>query len=57
MVDPAGEHRRTLRQRVTISEASGFFLLVFVGIVAGCCIECLDAVQAVVDTFPWSRDR
>jgi len=44
-------------QRVTLSESCGFFLVVFVGILAGCCVECIDAVQAIADTFPWHRGR
>jgi hypothetical protein len=52
-----GEHRPGPMQRVTLSDSCGFFLVVFVGILAGCCVEWIDAVQAVVDTFPWHRDR
>jgi hypothetical protein len=53
-----GEHvPRPIRLRVTAPEAWGFFLVVVVGIVAGCCVECAEAVQAIVDTFPWHRDQ
>ena len=51
-----GEHGTPPRQRVTVSEAWGFFLVMFVGIVAGCCVECIDGVQAIIETFPWHRD-
>ena len=34
-----------------------FFLVVIVGIVAGSCIEAVDAVQAFTDLLPWHRHR
>jgi hypothetical protein len=45
------------KQSVTLFECWGFFLLVIVGIVAGFGVECLDALHAVADTFPWHRSR
>jgi hypothetical protein len=35
----------------------GFVMIVIVGIVAGCCLEVFDAVQAVADTFHGHRRR
>ena len=38
---------------VTVSEVWGFFLVVVVGIVAGCCLEGVDAVLALAEAvFP-----
>ena len=44
-------------QRVTLAVVWRFFLVVVVGILAGYFVECLEAVQAVVETLPGNRHR
>ena len=34
-----------------------FFLAVIVGIIAGSCVEAMDAVQAFADMLPWHHHR
>ena len=43
-------------RRVTFRELWAFVLVVVAGTVAGYCVECVDVLQALADTFPWNRD-
>ena len=54
---PPSEQAPGSGSRVTLPQLWRFFLVAVVGIVAGYCVECIEAVQAITETFPWHRDR